>query len=81
MAKHAAYEICAIIEDTRASNLGSINIGFTLWQQTIEKMLLHNCETFVNIPKKTMKILNGVYNLFYRTLFRIGTGTPIKDFY
>ena len=81
LAKHSIYEIRAIIEDTRATRLGGINIAFSLWEQTVLPFLLQNCETWANIPKKTMKILNNLFNQFHRSLMRIGTGCPADNFY
>ena len=44
-------------------------------------MLLYNSETWGEISNKTWKILNNIFNDFYRCLFRIGTGCPIIGFY
>ena len=44
-------------------------------------MLLYNCESWGIISNKTWKILNNIFNDFYRCLFRIGTGCPIIGFY
>ena len=81
VAKHAIYEIRLIIEDSRATKLGGINVAFAIWEQAVLSMLLYNSESWTNIPKKTLKILNDLFCTFFRCIFRIGTGTPIANFF
>ena len=81
VAKHAIHEIRLIIEDSRADTLGGINVAFAIWEQAVLSMLLYNSESWSNISKKTFKILNDLFNTFYRCIFRIGTGTPIANFF
>ena len=70
-----------IIEDRRAAVLGGINLAFTFWDQAVLPMVLYNAESWCNITRKTYKILNDLFNTFFRSIFRIGTGTPIANFY
>ena len=81
IAKQAVFEIRSVIEDRRAQSIGGINLAFEIFNASVLGMLLHNCETWDSIPKKTMKILNDLYLLFFRTIFRIGNGAPIVNFF
>ena len=78
--KQTIIEIRTIIEDTRASNIGGINLAFDLWE-TVISSLLYNAETWLNIPKKTIKLLKNIFSCFYSCIFRIGRGTPIVNYY
>ena len=44
-------------------------------------MVIHNCESWDMVPKKTLKMLNDLFLLFFRIIFRIGVGTPIVNFF
>ena len=81
LARQAMYEIRAVVEDTRASHLGGINVALSLWEGAVVPMLLYNADTWGIISNKTWKLLNSVFNDFYRCLFRIGSGCPIVGFY
>ena len=80
-ARQAMFEIRSVVEDTRASHIGGINVALSLWEGAVIPMLLYNSETWGEISNKTWKILNNIFNDFYRCLFRIGTGCPIIGFY
>ena len=69
------------MEDCRDINIGSINIAFDIWELSVLPMLLHNSECWMRISKKTLKILSDLFLLFFRTIFRIGSGCPIVNFY
>ena len=81
MAKIAINEIRTVIEDTRASKLGGLNIAFTLWEAAVVPKLLWNSETWLNIQPKTIKLLNDIFNQFYRSILRISTGCPKVTLY
>ena len=81
LANHSIYEIRTIIEDSRASTIGGINVGYSIWEQAVVQSLLYNSETWFNIPKKTMKLLNNLFNKFHQTMMRIGTGCLIVNYY
>ena len=81
IAKQAVYEIRAIIEDRRAGCIGGINLAFDIFNASVVTMVLHNCETWGKVPKKSLKMLNDLFLLFFRSVFRIGVGTPIVNFY
>ena len=44
-------------------------------------MVLHNCETWNNISRKTFRILNNFFNYFFRSIFRCSSGAPKPNFY
>ena len=44
-------------------------------------MLFHNSESWTNMAVKTMKIIDSLFNTFYRVIFHIGAGCPIPNFY
>ena len=44
-------------------------------------MVLHNYETWMNIQKKTIKVLDYLFHYFCRTIFRIGVECPKPSFY
>ena len=81
IAKHTVLEIRTVIEDIRADRLGSINVAFNIFEQAILPMVLHNSETWLNITRKTMRILDDLFHYFCRTIFRIHTGCPKPSFY
>ena len=81
LAKQAVLEIRTIIEDSRASRLGGINVAFQLWESCVLSFLLYSSETWDHIPKKTIRVLNDYFNYFFRKIFRICSGAPIPNFY
>ena len=44
-------------------------------------MLTFNCETWLSINKKTLKILDNLFITFCRIIFRVGVSCPIASFY
>ena len=81
IASYAAHEARAVVEDTRSDKLGGINIGFQILEAAILPMILHNAEVWMEIPRKTLNILDNFLNNFFRKMFRIGSGCPIANFY
>ena len=81
IAKHTMYEIRSVIEDTRAEHLGGINLAFSLWDAAVVPMVLFNAESWWHMSKKTLKLLNGLFNDFHRCIMRISTGCPIANMY
>ena len=79
--KKSIQDIRAIIEDKRANSVGGFNVAIQIWESAILPMYLNNAETWFNISKKTVKILEDTFNTFYRCMFRIGTGCPKVNFY
>ena len=81
VAKKSIYDIRAIIEDKRAECLGGFNLALEIWSASVEPMLWTNAESWVNVQKKTMRVLDDLYSTLYRSLFRIGTGCPRVNYY
>ena len=81
IAKQAVYEIRAVIEDKRSRTIGGMNLAFEIFNASVVSMVIHNSETWCSIPKKTHKVLNDLFLLFFRAIFRIGVGTPVVSFY
>ena len=79
--KHAMYEIRAVIEDPRAEKLGAIDLAFSIWETAVIPMLLHNADTWLDISKKTIKVLDNLFHSFCQKIFRVGVGCPIPSYY
>ena len=67
--KQSIFEIRAIIEDSRASEIGGMNLAFEIWEAAVIPMLFYNSGSWTNISGKTMKVLNNIFNSFYRVIF------------
>ena len=80
-AKQAILEIRTVVEDTRADRLGAVNVAFNIFEQAIVPMVTHNNETWLNIGKKTIKVLDDLFHFFCRSIFRVGVGCPKASFY
>ena len=81
IAKHTFIELRTVIEDTRSEKLGGINIALEIFNSSIVPAVLHNSETLINIPRKTLKTLTKLFNSFYQCIFRCCTGTPSANYY
>ena len=81
VAKMAMYEIRTIIEDARADRMGALNLAFTFWEQSVLPMLIFNCESWIGMSKKTIKVLDNLFLSFCRIIFRVSAGCPIPSFY
>ena len=44
-------------------------------------MVSYNCESWLEIGKRTIKVLDELFHFFCRTMFRIGVGCPKTSFY
>ena len=69
------------MEDTRTEKIGGINIAYEIWEASVVPMLTHNSESWVNMSKKTMKLLHDFFNTFHRIIMRIGSGCPTSNLY
>ena len=72
----ACLEICIIINDWRARNLGGMETALMLWETCCVPSLLHGAGTWVEINKATEKKLNALQLWFLRLVLRIGPGSP-----
>ena len=81
IARQAAYEIRTVIEDRRANHIGSTNLAFEIFNAAVVNMLFYNCETWEHIQKRTIRLLNSIYQHFFAIIFRIGKGSPSYNFF
>ena len=81
VAKMACYEIRTIIEDSRADRMGALDLAFTFWEQSVVPMLIFNCESWLSLQKKTIRILDNLFHTFCRIIFRVSAGCPVLSFY
>ena len=82
LASRSIFEIKAVIEDSRADSLGSVEVGLTLWEQSVIPFLLFACETWNEIPNKTMKQLTNLNNRFLKSIMGVGKyGCPLPSLY
>ena len=64
------FELKAIIEDCRANAVGGLEAGIDIWQLSIVPFLLKNSETWIEIQKKTLDLLDNIQLLFLRCLLK-----------
>ena len=81
VAKFSLVELRTVIEDSRASTIGGINVALDIFDTAILPAVIHNCETWIEMSPKTMKILDDFYNSFFRCILRCCSGTPKVNFY
>ena len=78
---YVGYNLQDSIHQTRADRLGSINVKFNIFELAMVPMVTYNCDTWMGIGRKTIKILEDFFHFFCRTIFRIGVGCPTTSFY
>ena len=44
-------------------------------------MVLWNCESWIGISKRTLKILDNLFHTFCQSILRVGVGCPIPSYY
>ena len=81
LSKRLISEIKITIEDIRSKTVGGLIAGIDIWNMAVVPFLLNNCDTWMEIPKKALKILNSIQNSFFVTLFGTATSCPIPIFY
>ena len=81
VAKKTIYEIRAVIEDSRAEKLGAIGLAFDIWEMALIPMITNNAGTWINMSRKTIKVLDNLFHSFCQTIYRVGVGCPIPNFY
>ena len=62
-------ETKAVIEDYRANSIGGLVVGIEIWELAILPQLLNNCETWTQIDKKTIGVLEDIQLMFFRNMF------------
>ena len=70
-------ECRAVIDDFRASTIGGIVTGIEIWEVAIIPFLLYNCETWTEIKKDTISLLNDLQFMFLRYLLATPRTCPI----
>ena len=60
--------------------LGGMQGAFDIWERAIVPSLLANCGCWVGISKSSLKILDGLHNLFCRLVFSCPGSTPVPAF-
>ena len=76
VANHSVFEIRAVVDDTRAEAVGRLSVGFTIWETAVIPALLHSSEVWVNMRKKTLKLLDKIQLKYLRLVTGVGTGCP-----
>ena len=64
IAKRTIFEIRAVIEDSRAETLGPIGLAFDIWELALIPMITHHTETWTNLSRKTVKVLDNLFHGF-----------------
>ena len=77
LVKRTMYEIRRIVDDSRSIITGGIVTGLHIWEMALIPMLLYNAETWQEIDKKSVHILEGLQNEFLRCLLAVGSGCPV----
>ena len=80
-AREAVIDIKNQVEDVRAEAIGPIKTGLEIFELSVIPFLLHNCETWDNIPVEAMEILNKVHLTFLRMLLKTPITTPIPSLF
>ena len=70
-------EIRAILEDCRSGVIGGITVGLEIWELGIIPALLNNSDTWVDMSLKTLKELDSLQYMFYRTLLSTPRTCPL----
>ena len=75
----AVIDIKCIVEDVRADVVGAIKTGLEIFNLSVIPFLLHNSETWDNIPKEAIDMLEKILLSFLRTLLKTPRTTPIPS--
>ena len=57
VAKKTINDIRTVVEDTRAEKLGAMSLAYELWTQSVMPMVYANCESWISISRKTLRVL------------------------
>ena len=58
-----------------------MNVAFTIFESSVIPMVLHNSATWLEISRKTYKVLRDLFNYFFTSIFRISVGCPKPSYY
>ena len=70
-------ETRAVVDDCRASIVGGITAGLEIWELAILPYLLNNSETWAEMSKATLEMLEKIQQMFYRTILATPRTCPI----
>ena len=63
------FEAKSVVQDCRSTTIGGLRVAIDIWEVAILPYLLHNSETWVDMKKKTVKVLNQIQVSFLRNIF------------
>ena len=81
LAMRLISELKVTVEDIRINTVGGLLAGLEIWKMAIIPFLFNNCETWMEIPKKALNVLNSIQNAFFVSLFGTSRGCPIPIFF
>ena len=70
----AIIEITSVVNDCRVTSVGGLVAGIQIWESSVIPFLINNCETWVELKPKTVKLLDDLQLKFLRIL--LATPTP-----
>ena len=72
-------ETRAIIDDCRVNTVGGLVAGLDIWELAIIPSLMNNCQTWINIGKNSLDMLEDLQNTMYRTLLCVPKSCPMPS--
>ena len=82
IASRSIHEIRTVIEDRMSDTIGAIEVGLTLWNQSIMPAVLYGMDVMSTIPKKTLKQLTDLNNRALKAIMGVGKyGCPLPALY
>ena len=69
-------EVKTIMEDCRINTVGGISSGLTMWEAAIIPFLMNNSETWTQVNKAAINILDKCQNTFLRLLLATPVACP-----
>ena len=70
-------EVRAVLDDIRANITGGLITGIDIWELSIIPFLMYNCETWTEIGKGSLSLLNDLQHMFIRYLLATPKTCPI----
>ena len=72
----ATMEITSVVNDCRVTSVGGLVAGIQIWESSVIPFLINNCETWVELKPKTVKLLDDLQLKFLRILLATPTTCP-----
>lgn len=69
-------QIRSVVEDCRSIILGGITIGLDIWKMVYIPSLLNNSSTWMEVDDETIKMLDDLQDMLYRSLLSVPVSTP-----